>query len=68
MNSSYRKHGFGYRDTLIGRVNRKHGFGNIDAIVDYYNNWQYPKPAMSAQGTLIDVIKVDRLFKLPLQG
>jgi hypothetical protein len=23
---------------------------------------------MTAQGTLIDVIKVDRLFKLPLQG
>jgi hypothetical protein len=66
MNSSYRKHGFGGKDSIIARIHRKHGFGKIDAIIDYYNNWKYPEPAMSAQGTLVNVIKVDRLFELPL--
>ena len=45
---------------------RKHGIRNMDEIIDHYSNWEYPEPAMSAQGTLVDVIKVDRLFELPL--
>ena len=45
---------------------RKHGIRSIDAIINHYSNWEYPEPAMSAQGTLVDVIKVDRLFELPL--
>jgi hypothetical protein len=65
MSSSYRKHGLNIH-ALVRGLYKKHGFGNIDEIVEYYNNWTYPKPAMISNGKLVGVIKVDRLFQLPL--
>ena len=37
---------------------------NIDKLVKYYDDWQYPQPAMWAGGDLRSVKKVERKFNI----
>jgi hypothetical protein len=50
------------RKKLMSSTFRKHGFKDINATIHYYDNWEYPEPAMSVKGSLVDIIKVGRLF------
>lgn len=50
------------RMKFMSSTYRKHGFKNIDATIHHYDDWEYPELAMSTQGDLVDIIKVDRLF------
>jgi len=47
---------------LISSIQKDAIRHNIEKITDYYNNWQYPAPAMWAGGNLLQVIKIDRKF------
>jgi hypothetical protein len=50
------------RKKYMNHTSRADIIKNIDKIVDYYNNWEYPAPAMWAGGNLVKVIKIDRMF------
>jgi hypothetical protein len=52
------------RKKLLSSIARGYIDKNIDKIVDYYNNWKYPEPAMWAGGNLLQVVQVDRKFQL----
>jgi hypothetical protein len=47
----------------LNNSSAKMSFENvIGKIVNYYENWEYPNPAMWASANLIDVVETENLF------
>ena len=52
------------RKKLMSSSARKYFFEKIGKVTDHYENWKYPEPIMWANGSIANVIKIDRVFEI----